>query len=58
MAVSELREPLVNVVFDDVIENGNSPFVGCELLAKDGYADDGVSCRNFGQYIIKVTALV
>ena len=58
MTVSELREPLVDVVFDDVIENRNSSFVGCELLAKDGYPNSGVSCSNFGEYIIKVTALV
>ena len=58
MTVSELREPLVDVVFDDVIENRNASFVGCELLAKDGYSNGGVSCGNFSEYIIKVTGLV
>ncbi len=58
MTVSELREPLVDVVFNDGIENRNSSFVGCELLAKDGYSNGNVSCRNFSEYIIKVTGLV
>ena len=58
MTVSELGEPPVDVVFDDVIENGNSPFIGFELLAKDGYPNSGMSCSNFGEYIIKVTVLV
>ena len=58
MTVSELREPLVDVVFDDVIENGNSPFIGCELLAKDEYPNSGMSCSNFSEYIVKITTLV
>ena len=58
MAISDLREPLVDVFFDDVIEDGNSSFVGCELLAKDRDADCGVSCSYFGEYIIEVAALV
>ena len=58
MTVSELGERLVDVVFDDVIENGNSPLIGCELLAKDGYPNSGMSCSNFSEYIVKITALV
>ncbi len=58
MAVSELREPLIDVLFDDVIENGNSSFVGCELLAKDRDTNCGMPCPYFGKYVIEVAALV
>ena len=58
MAVSKLGEPQIDVLFDDVIENGNSSFLGCELLAKDRDTNCGMPCPYFGKYIIEVAALV
>ena len=58
MGCSELGEPLIDVFFDDVVENGNSAFVGCELLAKDRDANCRMSCTNFSEYVVEVTALV
>ena len=55
---NKLGEPLIDVFFDDVVENGNSAFVGCELLAKDRDANCRVPCTNVGEYVVEVTALV
>ncbi len=58
MICGELGEPLIDVFFDDVVEYGDSAFMGCELLAEDGNANCCVPCCNFGEYVIKVIALV
>ena len=55
---SELGEPLTDVFFYDVVENGDSAFVGCELLAKDRDAYCHMPCPNFGENVIEVTTLV
>ena len=54
----EKEEPLIDVFFDDVIENGNSTFVGCEVLTKDGYANGSMLGADVGEDIIEVAAVV
>ena len=49
---------MIDVFFDDAIENGNSTFVGCEVLPKDGYANGGVLGADVGEYVIEVAAVV
>ena len=58
MGGSKLGEPLVNVIFDHVIENGYSAFMGCEVLPKDRYANSGVSGAYVSKYVVKVIALM
>ena len=58
MRGSELGEPLIDVFFDDVIENRDSAFVGCELLAKDRDANSCVSGAYVSKYVIEVAALM
>ena len=58
MGGGELGEPLVDVFFDDVVENGYSAFVGCEVLPKDSYSNGRVSGAYVSEYVIKVVALV
>ena len=54
----KLGEPLVDVFFDDVVENENSALVGCEVLPEDGNTNGGVSGAYVSEYVIKVIALV
>ncbi len=58
MGSSKLGEPLIDVFFDDVIENGYSAFMGCELLPKDRDADGRVSGAYVSKYIIEVITLM
>ena len=58
MGSSKLGEPLINVFFDDVIENGYSAFMGCEVLPKDRHANGRVSGSYVSEHIIEVIALM
>ena len=58
MGSSKLGEPLIDVFFDDVIENGYSAFMGCEVLPKDRYANSRVSGAYVSKYVVKVIALM
>ena len=53
-----MGKPLINVIFDDVIENGYSAFMGCEVLPKDRYANGRVSGSYVSEHIIEVIALM
>ena len=53
-----MGEPLVDVFFDEVVENGYSAFVGCEVLPKESYSNGRVSGAYVSEYVIKVVALV
>ena len=44
--------------FYDVVENGNSAFVGCEVLPKDGYANSRMSSTDIGEHVVEIIALV
>ena len=58
MGSSKLGEPLSDVFFHDVIENGNSAFMGCEVLSKDRNANSCASGTYVSKYIVKVIALM
>ena len=49
---------MIDVFFDDVVEYGDSAFMGCELLAEDGNANCCVPCCNFSEYVVEITAMV
>ena len=51
-------EPLVNVVFNDMIENRDSPFVGSELWSQDVCSNWGMACGNFSKYVVEVVGLM
>ena len=55
MGSSKLGEQLIDVFFDDVIENGYSAFMGCEVLP---YANSRVSGAYVSKYVVKVIALM
>ena len=58
MGSSKLGEPLIDVFFYDVIENGYSAFMGCEVLPKDRDANSCVSGAYVSKYVIEVAALM
>ena len=58
MRGSELGEPLIDVFFDDVVENRNSAFMGFEVLSKDRNANGRVSGAYVGKYVIEVATLM
>ena len=58
MRCGELGEPLIDVVFDNVIENGYSAFMGCEVLPKDRYANSSVSGGYVSEHIVKIIELM
>ena len=58
MGGSKLGEPLIDVIFDDVIENGYSAFMGCEVLPKDRYANGRASGGYVSEHIVKIIALM
>ena len=58
MGGSKLGEPLIDVVFDNMIENGYSAFMGCEVLPKDRYAYCRVSGGYVGEHVVKIVALM
>ena len=54
---SELGEPMIDAFFDDVVEYGDSAFMGRELLAEDGNTNRRVPCSSFGENVVEVSAL-
>ena len=54
----DVGEPKIDVFFDDVVENGDSPFMGGEVLSENGHADVCVSGAYISNNIIEVIALV
>ncbi len=58
MGGSKLGEPLIDVIFDNVIENGYSAFMGCEVLPKDRYTNGSVPGGYVNEYIVKIIALM
>ena len=51
-------EPKIDVFFYDVVENGDPPFMGGEVLSENGHANVCVLCTYVGENVIKVIALV
>ena len=51
-------EPQIDVFFYDVVENGDPPFMGGEVLSENGHADVCVSGAYISKNIIEVIALV
>ena len=51
-------EPKIDVFFYDVVENGDPPFMGGEVLSEDGHANVCVPGAYISKNIIKVLALV
>ena len=49
---------MVDVVFDDMVEDGNSPFVGGELSAQDVCSNWVLACGNFSKYVVEVVGLM
>ena len=51
-------EPKIDVFFYDVVENGDPPFMGGEVLSEDGHANVCVSGAYISKNIIEVVALM
>ena len=54
----DVGEPKVDVLFYNVVENGNPSFMGGEVLSKNGHANACVSGTDVSKDVVEIIALV
>ena len=54
----DIGEPKIDVFFYDVVENGDSPLMGSQVLSKNGHANVCMPGTYVSKDVIEVVALV